>query len=180
MNQKNQQPGSGPSEPDVGSVAQETAQLFAALGGWARQQGGGHAGTAAGAARAAEDAARHRLVHVGEVHQGDEGGVGVPAAQSPQAGPQGGAHALVPAVGDHHAASGEDCRYCPLCQAISLARSTSPEVKTHLLVAANALVQAAASALATQSPHDSSAPPVQKIDIEDPEDPASTDWDEVP
>ncbi len=142
MNQKNQQPGSGPSEPDVGSVAQETAQLFAALGGWARQQGGGHAGTAAGAARAAEDAARR--------------------------------------VGDHHAASGEDCRYCPLCQAISLARSTSPEVKTHLLVAANALVQAAASALATQSPHDSSAPPVQKIDIEDPEDPASTDWDEVP
>lgn len=142
MNENDQQPGPGPSDPDVGSVAQEAAQLFAALGGWARQQGGEHAGAAAGAARAAEDAAR--------------------------------------SVGEHIATGGEDCRYCPLCQAISLARATSPEVKAHLLVAANALVQAASAALATRPPHQSPGPPVQKIDLEDPADPGTTDWNEAP
>lgn len=115
--------------PEVGSVAEEAAQLFAALGDWAKQQGGDYAAAAGGAAQAA----------------------------------QAGLHNVT----EHIATGGEDCRYCPLCQAISFVRSTSPEVKAHLLVAANSLVQAAAGVLATQTPSPDKSAPVQKIDLDD-------------
>src|SRR3954453_18903043 len=56
---------------------------------------------------------------------------------------------------DEHLGIGDaDCRYCPLCRVISMARSTSPEVRQHLFSAATSLVQAAAAALATQVPDD--------------------------
>jgi hypothetical protein len=53
---------------------------------------------------------------------------------------------------------------------IHAVRATSPEVKTHLAVAANSLIQAAAAVLSTQVPPDP-AGPVQKIDLDD------GDWD---
>ncbi len=72
-------------------------------------------------------------------------------------------------LNEHLATGGEDCRYCPVCQAIALVRSTSPEVRTHLASAASSLFQAAASALATQVPTTSSRAEtgVQKIDLDD-------------
>lgn len=140
MTDENQQPGSGQADPktgpEVGTVAEEAAQLFAALGGWAKRQGGDYAGAATSAAGTAEDMAR--------------------------------------SFGEHIATGTEECRYCPVCQAISLVRATSPEVKAHLLVAANSLVQAAAGLLATQTPADPSGPRVQKIDLED----ESGDWNQ--
>jgi hypothetical protein len=51
---------------------------------------------------------------------------------------------------DHHLASGDDCRYCPVCRLIGLARQ--PEVRQHLTSAAGSLAAALASALATPSP----------------------------
>lgn len=124
-------------QPEVGSVAQEAAQLFAALGDWATQQGATHAaGAAAGAAHSAHEAMRN--------------------------------------VNEHLATGGEECTYCPLCQTISFVRNTSPEVKAHLLVAANSLVQAAAGILATQTPT-SEGPSVERIDLDD-----TSDWDETP
>ena len=57
-------------------------------------------------------------------------------------------------VNDHVATGGEDCRYCPVCQAIGVVRSTSPEVRAHLTSAAGSLVQAVAGLLATHVPTD--------------------------
>lgn len=140
MSPEDQPPGPNAGDrPEVGSVAEEAAQLFAVLGDWAKRQGGEYAGAASGAAHAAHDAVRN--------------------------------------VNEHLATGSEECTYCPVCQAISFVRSTSPEVKAHLLVAANSLVQAAAGILATQSPG-TTAPNVEKIDLDDGDDDAG--WDETP
>lgn len=88
------------------------------------------------------------------------------------------AHGLADSVrglGDH-IGHGPDCKFCPVCQVINVVRETSPEVKQHLAVAANSLLQAMQGMLATQVP-DSAGPrrsaPVEKIDLDD-EDP----WDD--
>jgi hypothetical protein len=119
---------------NVGSVGEEAAKLFAALSGWAREQGSETASSAAGAAAAMSET----------LHSLDE----------------------------HIATGSEDCRYCPVCQVIHAVRTTSPEVKAHLTVAASSLMQAAAGLLATQVPTDP-ASSVQKIDLDD------GDWDET-
>ncbi|MGH3448163.1 MAG: hypothetical protein ACRDQA_17460 [Nocardioidaceae bacterium] len=72
---------------------------------------------------------------------------------------------------DGHASHGEgspECRYCPLCQLMRYARSTSPEVTEHL---ANAAVSMALAFKAlvddskpTPDPPEQSAP-VEKIDL---------------
>lgn len=78
-------------------------------------------------------------------------------------------------VGEHVATGGEDCRYCPVCQVLQLARRTSPEVRAHLAVAASSLVQAAAGLLATQAQDQQKPSSVERIDL----DPGSG-WDEEP
>ena len=75
------------------------------------------------------------------------------------------------ALNDHVATGAEECRYCPVCQAIHLVRATSPEVKAHLAVAASSLMHAAAALLATHGEPGKKAP-VEKIDLDD------SDWDE--
>lgn len=125
------EPGSG--EP-VGSVGEEAAKLFAALSGWARDQGTDYAGSAAGAAAAMSETLHN--------------------------------------VNEHIATGSADCRYCPVCQVIHAVRTTSPEVKAHLAVAASSLMHAAAGVLATQVPTEKS-PSVEKIDLDD-----DNDWDE--
>jgi hypothetical protein len=114
-------------------VGEEAAKLFAALSGWARDQGTDHAGSAAGAAAAFTSTMQD--------------------------------------VNEHIATGSEECRYCPVCQVIHAVRTTSPEVKQHLAVAASSLMHAAAGVLATHVPQDK-ASPVEKIDLDD------NDWDE--
>jgi hypothetical protein len=75
-------------------------------------------------------------------------------------------------INDHIATGSEDCRYCPVCQVIHAVRTTSPEVKAHLAVAASSLMHAAAGVLATQVPTDK-ASPVEKIDLDD-----NNEWDD--
>lgn len=75
-------------------------------------------------------------------------------------------------VNEHIATGGADCTYCPLCQVISVVRTTSPEVKAHLAVAASSLMHAAAGFLATQVPNEPTTSPVEKIDLDD------ETWDE--
>ncbi len=117
-----------PNGEPIGNVGEEAAKLFAALSGWAKDQGTDYAGTAAGAASAVSDAFHN--------------------------------------VNEHIATDGQDCKYCPLCQVISAVRSTSPEVKAHLAIAASSLMHAAAGVLATQVPTDSKTSPVEKIDLD--------------
>jgi hypothetical protein len=73
------------------------------------------------------------------------------------------------AVNEHIATGSAECRYCPVCQAIHVVRSTSPEVKAHLAAAASSLMQAAAGMLSASVPQETKGP-VEKIDLED-------DWD---
>lgn len=75
-------------------------------------------------------------------------------------------------VNEHIATGSAECRYCPVCQVIHVVRSTSPEVKAHLAVAASSLMQAAAGMLGTTVPPDSKGP-VEKIDLDD------ADWDDA-
>ncbi|HET7690262.1 MAG TPA: hypothetical protein VFK41_07785 [Nocardioidaceae bacterium] len=88
------------------------------------------------------------------------------------------AHGLADSVrglGDH-IGHGPDCKFCPVCQVINVVRETSPEVKQHLAVAANSLLQAMQGMLATQvpAPADSGRrTPVEKIDLDD-----DGPWDE--
>ena len=68
---------------------------------------------------------------------------------------------------DEHVATGSaDCRYCPVCQVIQVVRHTSPEVRTHLAVAASSLMSAAAGLLATR-PEQPGRPGVERIDLDD-------------
>ncbi|RNL64229.1 hypothetical protein EFK50_06765 [Nocardioides marmoriginsengisoli] len=76
-------------------------------------------------------------------------------------------------LNEHIATGGEDCKYCPVCQLITVVRTTSPEVKAHLAVAASSLMQAAAGVLATQVPSDAKTSPVEKINLDD-----DGGWDE--
>jgi hypothetical protein len=76
-------------------------------------------------------------------------------------------------VSEHIATGGEDCRYCPVCQVIHVVRQTSPEVRSHLSIAASSLMQAAAGLLATNTANHPKAPSVEKIDLD-----TDTTWDE--
>lgn len=79
-------------------------------------------------------------------------------------------------IDEHIATGGEDCRYCPVCQAVSMVRNTSPEVRHHLSNAASSLMQAAAGLLATYPPDPADGPgprsPVEKIDLD------ADDWED--
>lgn len=68
---------------------------------------------------------------------------------------------------DHFATGSKDCQYCPLCQIIAVVRTTSPEVKNHLAVAASSLLQAVAGVLAARAndPRSDSGP-VERIDLD--------------
>jgi hypothetical protein len=52
---------------------------------------------------------------------------------------------------DHVATGAEECTYCPICRTVHAVRLASPEVRTHLAVAAANLMQAAAGILAAAS-----------------------------
>jgi glucokinase len=53
---------------------------------------------------------------------------------------------------EHHAGDAEECRWCPLCRAVRVLRSASPEVRQHLTAALGSLAQAATAMLATPPP----------------------------
>ena len=74
-----------------------------------------------------------------------------------------------------HLATGEDCKYCPFCRVVHIVRESSPEVRTHLAIAAASIAQAASAVLQAAVPEESKASggqharrdPVEKIDLED-------------
>ena len=76
------------------------------------------------------------------------------------------AASAVHGLNEHIATGSAECQFCPVCQVIHVVRSTSPEVKAHLTVAAHSLLQAASAALATHGPAPEQSP-VEKIDLDD-------------
>lgn len=81
-------------------------------------------------------------------------------------------------VNDHVANGAPECKYCPVCRTIHVVRSTSPEVRAHLSVAAASLMQAAAGMLATAAADTSGAPQrgkgVEHIDLDETD--SDGDW----
>ena len=67
---------------------------------------------------------------------------------------------------DAHLATGDDCRYCPLCRAVHVYRSATPEVREHLATAVTSLAQAATALLATAVPQQRGTG-VERIDLTD-------------
>jgi hypothetical protein len=68
---------------------------------------------------------------------------------------------------EHIATDGQECKFCPVCQMISIVREVSPEVKQHLGTAASSLLQAAAAAMSTDAPRRNPETPVERIDLSD-------------
>lgn len=84
------------------------------------------------------------LADLAREHSGDAAGaVGGLASQ---------AAAMAREVNDHIATGSAECTYCPICRVVHVVRETSPEVKTHLMVAASSLLQAAAGLMETLPP----------------------------
>jgi hypothetical protein len=85
-------------------------------------------------------------------------------------------------INEHIATGGEDCRYCPVCQVISLVRGTSPEVREHLGAAATSLVHALAGVMATRVPDPPttkrSETAVERIPVQESGHPDDADWNE--
>jgi hypothetical protein len=72
-----------------------------------------------------------------------------------------------PAEGSHphvDPASAE-CRWCPLCQVVRMARATSPDVREHLSQAALSLALAVRGLLEDSEGTARRAAPVEKIDL---------------
>jgi hypothetical protein len=67
---------------------------------------------------------------------------------------------------DAHLATGDDCRYCPLCRAVQVYRSATPEVREHLASAVTSLARAATAMLATAVPQQRGTR-VERIDLTD-------------
>ena len=82
-------------------------------------------------------------------------------------------------VNEHIATGAPECTYCPICRVVHVVRQCSPEVRTHLTVAATNLLQAAAALLATTIPADRPAaaqPSVEHIDLDDAPGGSSEEW----
>lgn len=93
------------------------------------------------------------------------------------------AAAMAHEVNEHIATGEAECRYCPVCRVVHAVRQTSPEVRTHLMVAASSLLQAAAGLMETLPPPsgpDGANPrgaEVERIDLDDSDDDTDDDTD---
>ena len=85
------------------------------------------------------------------------------------AGTQAGAPAagLLGALDGHIATGGAECRLCPLCRLIALAREAGPEVFDHLSDAAVSFLQAARSLAEAYRDAGRPAGGVERIDLDD-------------
>lgn len=82
------------------------------------------------------------------------------------------AAAMAHELNEHIATDSAECRYCPVCRVVHAVRQTSPEVRTHLAVAASSLLQAAAGLMETLpaaqgTPGHPRGPEVERIDLDD-------------
>jgi hypothetical protein len=134
------------AEP-VGSLAEEAAKLIAVMQGWASEHAG-DPGHAADDERPAPGA--------------NEPGHPVGATDDPGHG-----HARQgrrTAHADHDPAV--ECRWCPLCQTVRVAKAASPEVREHLASAAMSLAMAFKGLMETVDDSTARPSPFEKIDLD--------------
>jgi hypothetical protein len=68
--------------------------------------------------------------------------------------------------GDHEHATAAECRWCPLCQSVRLAKAATPEVRDHLASAAVSLALAFKGLMEGFEPPSDRSEPVEKIDLD--------------
>jgi hypothetical protein len=149
------------STESVGTLAEEAAKLVAVMQGWAAD----HAGHAAADPDDPEGPSRR-------APGGNEPGHTVADPASARAGSDSHEHDH---GGDHeqmHENGGAECRWCPLCQSVRLAKAATPEVREHLTNAALSLALAFKGLMeGVETPSDRSEP-IEKIDLDlDPDGP---------
>lgn len=136
----------------LGSAAEEAAKLFGALGDWAKQHGSDVAGNlAVGLTTGLAGLASHAQTVASEINHD---------------------------LGEHLATGAPECAYCPICRTVHVIREASPEVMTHLSMAAASLMQAASAVIAAAAesrPNSRRGTSVEKIDL-DTEQGWSDDW----
>lgn len=143
-----------PEDPEVGSVGEEAAKLFGAVSeamGW---PGGAGADQSADPDRPQTDPGNPQ-----------------PSLAETLATLAGQAAGAWREVESHVATGAEECRYCPVCRAVHAVRQSSPEVRTHLGTAVRSLLDAAGALLADVTPPGGSRDGVERIDLDDPENP---------
>ena len=176
-----------PRHEPVGTVAEETARLVEALGGWAQGLGveqprpgaaPPHRGNGAsgepndGASREARDGASREACDGGS-GEARNGGSGEPRAGTRPAGQC--EHCGSPA----RAGEALACELCPLCQGIALLRALRPETMERIADVAAALSGALRDIAAERGGRPSAPEPpprgqrVQDIDVDDEDDPRS-------
>jgi hypothetical protein len=140
------------TEP-VGTLAEEAAKLVAVMQSWAADHSG-HTGADV------DDRGGSTTREPG----GNEPGHTVGDAGRPGAGGE-------RATEHEHEHRGTECRWCPLCQSLRLAKAATPEVRDHLSNAALSLALAFKGLMeGVETPGDRSDP-FEKIDL----DPDSTE-----
>lgn len=147
-------------DPEVGSLAEETAKLLGAVASWAREADLAevfHHGASEDLAGESE----HECVGDREAQHG--------CAGHDCAGDEGaGARA-------RGRRGSPECRWCPVCRVTAAVSHVPPEVTVHLAAAFASLARAAEAVVSTTPPAPGSDPtsrtsPVEHIDLED--------WDE--
>ena len=140
------------STDPVGTLAEEAAKLVAVMQGWAADHSG-HADADL------DDVSSS----TGREPGGNEPGHTVGDA----AGREQASHH------DHdHEHRGAECRWCPLCQSVRLAKAATPEVRDHLSNAALSLALAFKGLMEGVETPDDRSDPFEKIDLDiDPQSP---------
>ena len=134
------------AEP-VGSLAEEAAKLIAVMQGWASE----HAGNP-------DHAADEEPPAPGANEPGH------PVGGSDNTGHQHARHERRTDHADHDPAV--ECRWCPLCQTVRVAKAATPEVREHLADAAMSLAMAFKGLMETVDDTSPRSSPVEKIDLD--------------
>jgi hypothetical protein len=147
------------STDPVGTLAEEAAKLVAVMQGWAADHSG-HA--AADVDDRASSTGRESGGNEPGHTVGDEGRAG--AGGDPAGREQASEH--------EHDHRGTECRWCPLCQSVRLAKAATPEVRDHLSNAALSLALAFKGLMEGVETPDDRSDPFEKIDLDiDPQSP---------
>jgi hypothetical protein len=156
-------PGPGRAEEPVGGLGEEAVKLLFALRDLTGDLSGDLSGDPSG------DPAGHPVGDAAE------------AAAEAAAAAMRSAASSARRIGEHVGGS-ESCRYCPVCQTISLVRATPPEVRHHLVAAGTSLLRAVSSLMATPLPDDANPDPSARAQWQPPAGPQPNrddEWEDI-
>lgn len=132
------------SAESVGTLAEEAAKLIAVVQGWASEHTGPERATAANKPEPGANEPGHPV----GATDGTQNQHGERAADHADHGPM------------------VECRWCPLCQSMRVAKAATPEVRDHLANAAMSLALAFKGLVDSVDDASPRSSPVEKIDLD--------------